>query len=654
MNAAAAHRAAGDRDKEASALETALRINATNSEAAAELATLLQNRGENDRAIAVLTAAAAATPLDPTVQWMLAEALWTRGEKEEALQRIARAAKLAPENNAIWDDLRVFAYEMQRPEVPAQTAAQLVEEKPGNPLCWLALAATESDLGARLTAIQKAIAVDPTSETAYDRKAIALTEAGRYIEALEACGGPHRDRRPSLALRGREVWVRAQQGDLNAAIERMTAILRDEPNYGWGWYQLCQWYAATSQNDKYRGAATELTRISPDSALAWNYLGEAETLNKNVKPAEECFRRALELDPGNVFASLSMIDIHIESKRVARAAELLEQVEPMSHHPAFKLKGLEIAILRRKGEDVRQVMSELVANPALDPDLVQTAITRARQAGHDDDLAKLLSEAARTGVMNPAAAGEHIRIMLHSKKLNESLALLEKLRAKDAATGQAAAIAFLDTTASRHEQKWLDAFCNLYPQWAIADTEIWGMIGYVLVVLRQYHRCVSSMADWANRKGVRPVMLLNLALSYRNTGKDAEGAKVNEFALQLPEDPTTAQHRVWVAFDAALSGNYEQADKRISAIAMDQLNVVHQSIARLVWALVVAARERTRGGKWRRAASEQLHLILDAKRRGQVAPIVAKYYKQTVRELREEFAHGMFETLWAWKMGASM
>jgi tetratricopeptide (TPR) repeat protein len=654
MDAAAAHRAAGDRDKEVSALETALRLNATNSEAAAELATLFQNRGENDRAIAVLSAAAAATPLDPIVQWMLANAQWTRGEREEALQRIARAAKLAPDNNAIWDDLRVFSHETQQLDLPAKTAAQLVEEKPGNPLSWLALAATEPDLAARLTAIQQAIAVDPTSESAYDRKAIALTEAGRYIEALEACAGPNPDRRPSLALRGREVWVRAQQGDLATAIEKMTTILRDEPNYGWGWYQLCQWYAATNQNDKYCGAATELTRISPESALAWNHLGEAETLRKNVKGAEECFRRALELDPGNVFASLSMIDIHLENKRVARAAELLDQAEPMSHHPAFRMKRLEIAILRKKADEVRRVIGELAGDPSLDPDLVQTAISRARQAGHEDSLVKLLDDAARTGTMNPAAAGEQIRIMLQSKKLHEALELCERLRVKNAVAGQAAAIAFLDTAANRREQKWVDAFCNLYPRWPVADTEIWGMIGYAHVVLRQYYRCVSSMADWANRKGLRPVMLLNLALSYRNTGNDGEAAKVNEFALQLPEDATTAEHRVWVALDAAFDGNYEQADERISAIAMDQLNLVHQLVARLVWALVVAAREQTRGGRWRAAASEQLHLVLDAKRRGQAAPIVAKYYKRTMRKLRQQFARGVFETLWAWKMGASM
>ena len=62
------------------------------------------------------------------------------------------------------------------------------------------------------------------------------------------------------------------------------------------------------------------------------------------------------------------------------------------------------------------------------------------------------------------------------------------------------------------------------------------MIGFCDVVLRRYHHCVSSMADWANRKGVRPAMLLNLALSYRNTGDDANGSRVNEYALQLPED----------------------------------------------------------------------------------------------------------------------
>ncbi|MGZ8832404.1 MAG: tetratricopeptide repeat protein, partial [Thermoanaerobaculia bacterium] len=653
MNAAAAHRNSGDRDREAIALETALRINATNSEASAELATLLQRRGENDRAIAVLSAAAAAAPLDSTVQWMLGTAKWDRGEKEEGLQGIARAAKLAPDNGSIWDDLRRRSAEAGKNDLPSQTAAQLVEEKPGSATSWLVLAAVEPDLASKLTAIQQAITVDPTSENAYDRKAVTLVEAGRFVEALEACAGPYPDRRPSLALRGREAWIRAQQGDLDTALQRMNAIVADEPNYGWGWYQLCQWYAATDQHEKYHAAATELVRISPESALAWNHLGESETVLINAKRAEECFKKALDLDPGNVFAALSMIDLHLENKRVARAAELLETTEPVTHHPAFKLKRLEIAIRRKQRDEATRILAGLAADPAQDPDLVQTAITRMRQAGHDAEVQQLLERTSQTGTMNPAAAAEQMRIMLDAKRWNDALGIIEKLRVPAMEhAAHAAAMSFLEVTADKREGKWLDAFGTRFPRWELEDTEIWGMTGYVLVVLRQYNRCISTMTGWANRKDLRPAMLLNLALSYRNAGNDAEAARVNEFALQLPEDQTTPEHHVWVALDTALDGNYERADKRIATVRMEHLNEVHQLIARLVWALVVASRESATGGPWRKAASEQLNLVIDAKKRGQVAPIVAKYYKKTVKKLRDQFCRGIFETLWAWQMGS--
>ncbi len=655
MNAAAAYRATGDQEKEAAALETALRLNVTNSEAATELAMLLQRRKEHDRGIAVLSAAAAAAPLDPIVHWMLGAAHWMRGEKDEALKRVARAAKLAPDKGGVWDDLRFYSTEAKQPDLPVRTAAELVEEKPGNPMAWLALAATEEDIDARLTAIQRAIDVDPASETAYDRKAIALTEAGRFTEALEACAGPRADRRPSLALRGREAWVRFHQGDTEGAIGKMTAILRDEPNYGWGWYQLCQWYSAGNDKEKYRAAAKELARVSPDSALSWNHLGEAEIVNKNIKGAEDCFRKALDLDPGNVFASLSMIDVHLDAKRIARASELLEQSEPITRHPAFKLKRLEIAIRRKKSDEVTKVMTDMAADASLDPDMVQQAITRMRQTGHEGDLRQILEWASRSAEMNPAAAAEHVRDMLERSNVNDALALIETMRVKqEEPAAHAAAMSFLDVTAGRRDKKWLDAFGNRFPRWATDDTEIWGMVGYVRVVLHQFHSCVSSMQDWPNRKGVRPAMLLNLGLAYRSIDQDESAAKVNEFALQLPEDQTTDEHRVWVALDAALAGNYERADKRISAISLDRLNTVHQLVARLVWALVVAARARAKGGKWRRPASEQIHLVLDAKRAGQVVPIVAKYFKKTVRKLREDFVKGLFEILWTWQIRSQM
>ncbi|HSP16126.1 MAG TPA: tetratricopeptide repeat protein [Thermoanaerobaculia bacterium] len=650
MNAAAAYRAAGDQDKEAAALETSLRLTATNSEAAAELAMLLQRRNEHDRAIAVLSSAAAAAPLDPIVQWMLGGALWTRGEKDDALKRVARAAKLAPDHGGIWDDLREYSMEAQQPDLPHRTAEELVEEKPGNALAWLALAATEKDLDARLTAIERAIAVDPSSESAYDRKAVVLTEAGRFIEALDACAGPNANRRPSLALRGRESWVRYRQGDVKTAIEKMSAILSDEPNYGWGWYQLCQWYSAANDKEKYRTAAKELARISPDAVLSWNHLGEAELLNNNVQGAEECFARALDLDPANVFASLSMIDIHLDGKRIARASELLEQSEVRTHHPAFKLKRLEIALRRKKRDEVTAAMTAMAADPSLDFDMVQQAIARMRQTGYEDDLRQILQSASRGPKMNPAAAAEQVRVMLEKNRTKEALDWIDSMRAGQEETAHAAAISFLDSTANRRESKWLDAFGNRFPRWAMDDTEIWGMCGYVRVVLRQYHSCVSSMSDWANRKETRPAMLLNLALAYRNIDDEASGAKVNEFALQLPEDQTTDEHRVWVALDAALDGRYENADKRISAIPMDRLNSVHQLIARLVWALVVAARERKKGGKWRPAASEQLHLVISARRTGQVVPIVAKYYRKAIARLRADFVKGLFDSLWAFQM----
>jgi len=70
----------------------------------------------------------------------------------------------------------------------------------------------------------------------------------------------------------------------------------------------------------------------------------------------------------------------------------------------------------------------------------------------------------------------------------------------------------------------------------------------------------------------------------------------------------------------------------------------------MVWAIVVAARDDKLGREWRPGTSEQLQIIIDAKRRGQVAPIVSRYYKKTVKKLRDQFAKGFFDTLWVWRM----
>ena len=143
-------------------------------------------------------------------------------------------------------------------------------------------------------------------------------------------------------------------------------------------------------------------------------------------------------------------------------------------------------------------------------------------------------------------------------------------------------------------------------------------------------------------------MLLNLTLALRNLRRDADAALVNEYAIGMPRDHSVASHQTWVAFDEALKGNLEKADRLIGGVKFEELNEAHQQIGRLAWAMVVAKRGYSTGG-WRRAAQAQLDILLQngaVKLTGNAR----RYYKEVIETLRKRYAHGLMDKFWAFRM----
>ncbi len=648
LDAAAAHRARRDSAKEAEAMEGALRIDAHNATAAMQLARLLDVRGERDRAFSVLAAASAANPLEANVQRVFGNMQWERGEKEEALERLTRAAALDPDDDDAWQDLARCASAAGQADLPLTTALKLVEEKPGSATSWLALAAQESDPSARLSAIERAIAADPHLQAAYDQKAVTLAENERFVDALAVCTSVQVNGRTPLSLRGREAWIHARRGDLKTAIARMNAVIADEPNYGWGWYQLCLWHRAEGENELYLRAATELTRTNPDSALSWNYLAEAELWSKHGDRAEAALRRALHIERDNTYAAVTLADILLDNNDVKGAVKVLDATDPDSRRPAFKLRRIRIAVRRKLREPASRFLRELIADEALDGELVHDAIEVMKTAWHAEDLRKALEEQAGKGTFHPEAAAEFVLVLIERNKAVNALDLIAVLQQRKPGLGRPAAIAFLEKAASTKSTRLVDQFKQRFSLWWANDIEIWGMLSYALTSTRQYEMCLSDTKDWASRRGVRPFMLLNVSLAYRHTGRDAEAAKVNEYALACDPDHATDLHRIWQAYDRAMAGRTDLAETSIGPMKLDGLNIFYQHIARMTWALIMAQRESA--GNWKRAATAQLRIIVQARTTSPLAPLTRTCYKRTVRKLRERFGRGWWDGIWAWHM----
>src|SRR5206468_1231104 len=91
----------------------------------------------------------------------------------------------------------------------------------------------------RLRALETAVKLNPRFTDARDLRATLLAGAGRFTEALEACGGED----APLILRGRAAWIEAKRGNRPAGIAKMTRTVEADPSYYWGWLQLADWHA---------------------------------------------------------------------------------------------------------------------------------------------------------------------------------------------------------------------------------------------------------------------------------------------------------------------------------------------------------------------------------------------------------------------------
>ncbi len=189
------------------------------SPAARDLAEALDDAGEPDEAVIVMERAAARNPLDPFAHGFLAERLWDAGRSREALDRAKTAVRHEPGYDWAWHAVQLWSERLEVPDEPADLARELTRDRSGDPRVWLRLARLLHQPRHNdevLTALDKAIALDPKNVEAHDLKAERLAEMGKYDAALAAAKPEQFGEDPPIVLQGRVAWVEARRGNYAA------------------------------------------------------------------------------------------------------------------------------------------------------------------------------------------------------------------------------------------------------------------------------------------------------------------------------------------------------------------------------------------------------------------------------------------------------
>jgi tetratricopeptide (TPR) repeat protein len=600
----------------------------------------------------LLERALALAPLDAVGHGSLAGALWQAGEKEAALERVRTALRLDPGHVWAWERLGEWSAELGRPEVPEAQARELAGARPGEARSWLQLAQTLSrpeDTDERLAALDRALALNPQLQDASDLRAVLLASVGRWDEAEAACAPTAWDGTPPLILRGRLAWLKAQRGDVAAAIAGMRAALAEDPDYHWGWTQLADWVRNHGTPQEQREAGDNLVRLAPGRALGYGYRGEGRDRCGDRAGAKEDFRRAFELAPTYNFAGMNLFDMQLADGELDAAAATLAALKAGEDDAYVRAREAMLAARRGDRAGALKALREVATMEAGSDWPVEAAVAalaHAGWAGWQADAAGALGEALAEPGAVPVAARQWVRLCTDAGHWGCARRLDELLTRGP--VGAAALDAYVFSL-GRHRKRNLLEECVAHHREALrAHPQAWGAVGYAYARLEDYAAVCDWCHDWASRESARPWMLMNLVLSLRYRGRRIEANAVSRHTVTLGRDHCTTFHLVWLAFDEALAGRAVEGLGCLDGIEADGLDPTH----RYVRALVAALADVQGAAPWdRRAAfaAARRRLVEAAKACSPLpedGPVVWVAYRAAVRRLGRD-AGGLTGRLWA-------
>ncbi|MFO0905505.1 MAG: C39 family peptidase [Pirellulales bacterium] len=597
-------RARLDWTREREALENAHRINPSWSVTVRRLCESFNQQGEYDRSLALLTAAVTRQPNDATTRTLLAETRWRIGDKQAAVEAVREAVKVDPGLSRGWDLLQRWTDALQTPEVPRQTARALTESHPGDARGWLALARMldqRSEVDERLAAYDRAIELGPRNADAYDQKAETLAFVGRYDEAVATCRPPVFGAHPPTSLRGREAWIESERGELKTAIERMRAVLEEEPFYYWGWSRMADWSQAVDDMPGYLQAAQWMVRLSPQYEVSIGYLGEALQLNGDRDGAREAYARAFELNPRYEFAGTQLFDLLLEDGALEEAGAALERLLMFNPGPLTSARGAKLAAKRGDQATALEHLAYVATQPHANSWPVETAFEACEEAGWKSEAAgrlqqlvlddapvaaaaekwvELLVESAGAGALNGAPGGalngaattrvadEIARLARRAATLptvDEATLSIEESAARERVieAPRSALRAYLHNLIERKAVEELRRVVQRHDAWLRSDPQCWGLVGWAFTSLRKYGDAAEWMRDWQQRTDSFPWAMVNAAEGFRNTDRESIGAACNQFALTLPPSNGIHLHHLWLASDAIAARDVQTTEQRL-------------------------------------------------------------------------------------------
>ncbi len=447
-----------------------------------------------------------------------------------------------------------------------------------------------SDLPDRVAALDRALAKAPMTFVFLDLKADLLTNANQFERAWQVCQEKTFPQ-DQFALDGRAAWVYYRSGRVADAFERMKQIVKANPKYHWGWWQLADWHGRQQNWVEVLTVAEQLVVIGPRDPSGYAFRGQAKQFLGDPQAARADFLHALDLDPAYVFAAWNLFDIAVRASEWQRAEKILDKAKKHADKAEWALRKVDLLVYQNRKSAFPAEFENLCRNAEKAPWLVDQSLNFLVQAGWWSDAEEVLHRCLDLGphICDPWV---RLRVQMGDRKVGDDVQNMSARRPErtNCIAAYATELAFAK------EKSGLHSWILTHEDALRADTPSWAMVGRALAVIADWPGLADWMSDWADHTKATPAFLLPLIKALRSLGRIDEARKVGLFALtKLSADYANSYHKVWLMLDQALDRDVLPVQRYLETSDLGGLDGYHQMIAAMVRALWLTTTDKAAG-----------------------------------------------------------
>lgn len=249
--------ALGKPDSAQQAYERALDLDSTHAEAHARLGQLHEEEGNLETALEHSRRALELKPEDVNYRYVVGTQLFSLGRTEEAIKHLKRVVKERPWHRGAHYNL-------------GQALVRTGQEEAGKR--YLAEADSLEKQQRKIERLESVAQDSPGDSQRWEKLGKAYLEAGRLTDAREAYSIALYLRPGDPTLRDQIAQLAAQQGDYEAAVSHYRDLLRRNPSFVDGWFNLGVVYARNGETQKARKMWKRVLQQRPDHQRAKKYL----------------------------------------------------------------------------------------------------------------------------------------------------------------------------------------------------------------------------------------------------------------------------------------------------------------------------------------------------------------------------------------------